>query len=80
MQANQNETVAATSAEAEVETEAPVGRLRLLPSVTFGVRAAALARVALPVVMVAAGLVAGSPGAGAENLVTLDTTCCPPQV
>lgn len=78
MQANQNETAAATSAD--VETDAPVGRLRLLPSVTFGVRAAALARVALPVVMVTAGLVAGSPAAGAENLVTLDTTCCPPQV
>lgn len=75
MPANQNETATAT----EAETDAPVGRLRLLPSVTFGVRAAALARVALPVAMVTAGLVAGSPAAGAEHLVILDTTCCPPQ-
>jgi hypothetical protein len=74
----QNQTVAGTTAEAG--TEAPAGRLRLLPSVTFGVRAAALARVALPVAMVTAGLVAGGPVAGAENLVTMDTTCCPPQV
>jgi hypothetical protein len=30
--------------------------------------------------MVTAGLVAGGPAAGAENLVIMDTTCCPPQV
>lgn len=73
MSANQNETVTDT-------TDAPAGRLRLLPSVTFGARAAALARVALPVAMVTAGLVAGGPAAAAESLVTMDTTCCPPQV
>lgn len=61
-------------------TDQPVGRLRLLPSVTFGVRASALARAALPVAMVTASLVAGGPAAGAESLVTMDTTCCPPQV
>jgi len=57
-----------------------VGRLRLLPSVTFGLNAAVLTRAALPVAMVAAGLLAGGPAAGAESLVTMDTTCCPPQV
>ncbi|OLF04814.1 hypothetical protein BLA60_38860 [Actinophytocola xinjiangensis] len=56
-----------------------VGRLRLLPSVTFGLNTAVLTRAALPVAMVAAGLLAGGPAAGAESLVVLDTTCCPPQ-
>ena len=65
---------------AETDTDRPVGRLRLLPAVTFGLRAAALSRVALPVAMVAASLVAGSPSAGAENFVPMDTTCCPPNV
>lgn len=74
----QNETIVDTAAEAGAD--APVGRLRLLPSVTFGVRAAALARVTLPVAMVAAGLIAGGPAAGAETMVTMDTTCCPPKV
>jgi hypothetical protein len=60
------------------DTGGAVGRMRLLPSVTFGVRAAALTRAALPIAMVAAGLIAGGPAAGAENLVTMDTTCCPP--
>ncbi|TDV49922.1 hypothetical protein [Actinophytocola oryzae] len=69
----QNET-------AEPGIDAPAGRMRLLPSVTFGVRAAALARVALPVAMVTASLVAGGPAAGAESYFTMDTTCCPPQV
>jgi hypothetical protein len=62
----------------DTTVERAIGRMRLLPSVTFGVRAAALARVALPLAMVTAGLVAGGPAAGAENLVTMDTTCCPP--
>jgi hypothetical protein len=59
------------------ETTKPAGRMRLLPTVTFAVRASALARVALPVALVTAGLVAGGPAAGAENLITMDTTCCP---
>lgn len=66
--------------EAADPTVRAVGRLRLLPSVTFGLNAAVLTRAALPVAMVAAGLLAGGPAAGAESLVTMDTTCCPPQV
>jgi hypothetical protein len=58
-------------------TDQPIGRLRLLPVLTFGVRAAALARIALPVAMVTAGMAAGGHLMGAENLVTMDTTCCP---
>jgi hypothetical protein len=30
--------------------------------------------------MVTASIVAGGPAAGAENLVTMETTCCPPEV
>ncbi|MFV2099243.1 hypothetical protein ACFHW1_27850 [Micromonospora sp. LOL_014] len=58
-------------------TEHAVGHMRLLPSVTFGVRAAVLAQIALPVAVVTAGIVAGAQGTGAENLVTMETTCCP---
>jgi hypothetical protein len=71
---------ATTATDADVDTTKPAGRMRLLPTVTFAVRASALARVALPLALVTAGLVAGGPAAGAENLVTMDTTCCPPQV
>ncbi len=56
----------------------PVGAMRLLPSISFGVRAAALSRVALPVAMIAAAVVAGDPATGQQNLVTMDTSCCPP--
>ena len=56
----------------------PAGRLRLLPSVDFASRTAALARVALPVAMLAASLAAGAPGSGAEDVTVLNTTCCPP--
>lgn len=64
--------------ENEQTTERAVGRLRLLPSVTFGVRAAALAQIALPVAVVTAGIAAAVHGTGAENLVTMETSCCPP--
>jgi len=72
-------SAAATSADLDADIK-PAGRMRLLPTVTFGLRASALARVALPVAMVTAAIVAGGPAAGAENLVTMDTTCCPPQL
>ncbi|CRK57308.1 hypothetical protein [Alloactinosynnema sp. L-07] len=55
----------------------PVGKLRLFPSVVFGVRAAALTRVALPIGLMAASLVGGSPVAGAEDANIMGTTCCP---
>jgi hypothetical protein len=58
-------------------THHPIGRLRLLPLVVFGARAAALARGVLPVAMVTAGMAAGGDLTGAENLVTMDTSCCP---
>ncbi|GGN45987.1 hypothetical protein FHR83_008440 [Actinoplanes campanulatus] len=64
--------------ECEQTTEHAVGRMRLLPSVNFGVRAAALAQIALPVAVVTAGIAAAVQGAGAENLVILETSCCPP--
>ncbi|WP_436497763.1 hypothetical protein [Actinokineospora sp. HUAS TT18] len=62
----------------EHPTNEPVGRLRLFPSVTFGLRAAALTSVALPIGLMAASLVAGSPAAGAEDATIMGTTCCPP--
>jgi hypothetical protein len=64
--------------ENEQTTEHAVGRLRLLPSVNFGARAAALAQIALPVAVVTAGIAAAVNGAGAENLLTMETSCCPP--
>ena len=74
-----NAFAADTATDTTAATTAPVGRMRLLPSVSFGTRAAALARVALPVALVTAGMVGGGQAsAGAENLVTMDTTCCPP--
>jgi len=77
MSQNQHETPD-TTMDTDATLDAPVGRMRLLPTVVFGVRAAALARVALPVAVLTAGMVAGGPAAGVENLVTMDTTCCPP--
>ncbi|GID32392.1 hypothetical protein [Paractinoplanes brasiliensis] len=64
--------------ESEQITEHAVGRLRLLPSVSFGTRAAALAQIALPVAVVTAGITAAVHGMGAENLVAIETSCCPP--
>lgn len=75
MSRNQNET-AGVDAVATPD-EAPVGRMRLLPTVSFGARAASMIRVALPVAVLTAGIMAG-PAANAENLVPMDTTCCPP--
>jgi hypothetical protein len=49
----------------------PAGALRLLPAVTFGVRAAALVGLAVPI-----GIVIGSLGAGAGEALA-GTTCCP---
>lgn len=78
MSGNQNETAAATENETEPETTGPLGRLRLLPSATFGIRAAALTRVALPVAMVTTGLAVGGLAGGAQHLAApMDTTCCP---
>ncbi|WP_198943078.1 hypothetical protein [Actinophytocola xanthii] len=57
----------------------PVGPMRLLPSVDFAGRTAALSRVALPVAMLAASLAAAAPGSGGEDVTLLNgTTCCPP--
>jgi len=54
-----------------------VGPMRLLPSVTFGLRVAALSAAALPVSLLAANLIAGAPASlGPDS--TLGTTCCPP--
>lgn len=61
----------------EAVSDAPVGRMRLLPTVVFGVRASALARVALPVAVLTTGLVAGGPAAAAD-MGTMNITCCPP--
>jgi hypothetical protein len=75
---SRNKTDNTSEIGTEATIDAPVGRMRLLPMVVFGVRASALARVALPVAVLTAGMIAGGPAAGAENLVTMDTTCCPP--
>jgi hypothetical protein len=56
---------------------APAGRLRLLPSVTFASRAAALTSAALPVAMLAASVIAGGAEASADSVTILETTCCP---
>jgi len=58
-------------------TDEPAGRMRLLPSVAFAGRAAALTRVALPVAMLAASLASGTTGTGAEDVSLFGTTCCP---
>jgi hypothetical protein len=55
----------------------PVGPMGLLPTVVFGVRASALARVALPIAVVT-GTLAGAGPAVAVHGQMLDTTCCPP--
>jgi hypothetical protein len=61
------------------QVDAPVGRLRLFPSVTFGVRAAALSGIALPIALLAAGVVAGGPAHIADGGDwPMGTTCCPP--
>ncbi|MCX4387898.1 hypothetical protein OG777_13265 [Micromonospora peucetia] len=52
----------------------PVGAMWVQPVVTFGIRAAALASLVVPVGMVVGGLVGGG-GAGAEAAPM--TTCCP---
>lgn len=56
--------------------DGPVGRMRLLPSVSFGLRAAALTSVALPVVVLATSLSVNGV-AGVADAVALGTTCCP---
>lgn len=62
----------------EEAATAPAGRLRLLPTaVTFADRAAALARVGLPVAMLAASIAAPALGASAGEATTMNTTCCP---
>jgi hypothetical protein len=54
----------------------PVGRLRLMPALSFGRRAAALAGMALPVVVLATSVSAHG-AAGVADAVALGTTCCP---
>ncbi|OLR93071.1 hypothetical protein [Actinokineospora bangkokensis] len=56
----------------------PAGALRLLPSVSFATRAAALAGAALPVAMLAAAVVGKGQTTGVEHVAALNTTCCPP--
>ncbi|BCB91987.1 hypothetical protein [Phytohabitans suffuscus] len=73
---NENNTAAdrndAADRDAEQKvTDHPAGALRLLPAVTFGVRAAALVGLAVPI-----GIVIGSLGGGAGEAVAV-TTCCP---
>ena len=55
---------------------APAGPLRLLPTVSFATRAAALAGAALPVAMLATLINKGQP-TGIEHAAALNTTCCP---
>lgn len=61
-------------------SDAPAGRMRLLPSVAFAGRASALTRVALPVAMLAAGIVASVSGVSGQESGLLHTTCCPPNI
>jgi hypothetical protein len=56
----------------------PAGSMRLLPSVRFATRAAALTSVALPVAMLAASVIAAAPAAGTDDVTIMGTTCCPP--
>lgn len=60
------------------QVDAPVGKLRLLPSVTFGVRAAALSGIALPIAVLAAGVAAGPMALADSGAMVMGTTCCPP--
>ncbi|MEV4313120.1 hypothetical protein [Actinocrispum sp. NPDC049592] len=53
----------------------PAGSMRLFPTVSFATRAAALSMVGLPVAILAASVLAGTPDAVAD---TLGSTCCPP--
>ncbi|MBP2476687.1 hypothetical protein JOF53_005559 [Crossiella equi] len=72
------ESPAVTSADLHDFAE-PVGGLRLLPSLTFGARAVALTRVALPVGLLAAGFFGAASGAPIDESVAAPiTTCCPP--
>jgi hypothetical protein len=68
MSRNHDET-----ATTDTTLDAPVGRMRLLPTFSFGARAASLVRVALPVAVLTVGVVAGPAAAGPP-----DITCCPP--
>ncbi|MEH1100471.1 hypothetical protein [Micromonospora sp. CPCC 205561] len=52
----------------------PVGAMWLQPAVTFGIRAAALASLVVPVGMVVGSLIGG--GGAAPEAAAL-TTCCP---
>ena len=70
-----NRTPAA--AESPAQAGDPVGRLRLMPVLSFGRRTAALAGVALPVVVLATSVSAHG-AAGVADAVALGTTCCPP--
>ncbi|MCN0178012.1 hypothetical protein [Salinispora arenicola] len=70
-----SETTPGTPEEA---TDAPAGRLRLLPpAVSFAGRAAALARVGLPVALLTASIAAPALGADAGEATMMHTTCCP---
>jgi hypothetical protein len=73
MSRNQDQTT--TVVDTEVTLDAPVGRLRLLPTVLFGARAASLARVALPVAVLTADVIAGP--VGAETMGTSEMVGCP---
>lgn len=73
---NQTPAVAESPAPTGDPAGGPVGRLRLMPALSFGRRAAALAGVALPVVVLATSVSAHG-AAGVADAVALGTTCCP---
>ncbi len=68
--------ITAAEITAAEQADGPLGRMRLMPSLSFGLRAAALSGVALPVVVLATSLSANGV-AGVADAVALGTTCCP---
>jgi hypothetical protein len=76
MTESQTDAGADAYADASTTIDGPIGRLHLLPLVEFGTRASALARVALPIVVVTAAVAGGDGGLGL-NGGTHDTSCCP---
>jgi len=60
------------------QTDAPVGKLRLFPTVSFGVRATALSGIALPIGILAVSALTGEAPVADGGAWAMYTTCCPP--
>ncbi|MEU4382111.1 hypothetical protein [Micromonospora echinofusca] len=75
MSENQLPSYRADEIDPSAPIDDPAGAMWLQPVVTFGIRAAALASLVVPVGMVIGGLV-GDGGAAAADAAPL-TTCCP---